>query len=77
MGWFGAGYPQKPQWNGIWWVVCVRLGQEKKGGAGPQFRQKWVVESCVFWGLQLFRQCARFTLINKSAMALGWLFVAE
>ena len=21
MGWFGAGYPKKPQWNGMWWVV--------------------------------------------------------
>ena len=29
MGWFGAGYPNKHQWNGIWWVVCDRLGQQK------------------------------------------------
>jgi hypothetical protein len=38
MGWFCRGYPHKPQWNGIWRVVCDRLGQEK-GGAGPQFGQ--------------------------------------
>ena len=29
MGWFGAGYPNKHQWNGTWWVVCDRLGQQK------------------------------------------------
>ena len=23
MGWFGAGYPHKPQWNGIWWVASL------------------------------------------------------
>jgi hypothetical protein len=23
MGWFGAGYPKKAQWNGMWWVVHV------------------------------------------------------
>ena len=38
---FCRGYPHKPQWNGIWWVVCdfwvkrkvvakVGMGQEKK-----------------------------------------------
>ena len=68
MGWFGAGYPNKHQWNGIWWVVCDRLGQEKggrNGGTGsrektPSSRRSSGIEVGLFLGLRVrLRQGAR------------------
>ena len=39
---FCRGYPYKPQWNGIWWVVCVVmcLGWVLRGGRSRPIRSQ-------------------------------------